>query len=65
MSAPRRAGAEGPWIPPASTFTVGWRIPPEILEPLLRRPAREGVPADSAADSVGSADGSDAELPSG
>jgi hypothetical protein len=65
MSAPGREGAEGPWVPPASTFTVGWRIPPEILEPLLRRPVREGVPADSAADSVGSADGSDAELPSG
>jgi hypothetical protein len=65
MSAPGYEGAEVPRVPRASTFTVGWRIPPEILEPLLRRPAREGVPADSAADSVGSADGSDAELPSG
>jgi hypothetical protein len=65
MSAPRREGADGRWVPPASTFTVGWRIPPEILEPLLRRPAREGVPTDSEADSVGSADGFGAELSSG
>jgi hypothetical protein len=65
MSAPGHKGADGRSVPPASTFTVGWRIPPEILEPLLRRPALEGAPADSAADPVGSADGSDAELPAG
>ena len=65
MRAPEREGTDGRWVPPASMFTVGWRIPPEILEPLLRRPEREGAPADSAADPVGSADGSDAELPSG
>jgi hypothetical protein len=55
MSAPGRAGADGPWVPPASTFTLGWRIPPEVLEPLLHRPARDGAPAES----VRSADGSD------
>jgi hypothetical protein len=66
MSAAGRDGAEGRRVPPASTFTVGWRIPAEILEPLLRRPARDGIPADAASDRVKrSADGSDAELPAG
>jgi hypothetical protein len=62
MSARGREGADGPRVPPASTFTVGWRIPAEILEPLLRRPARDGVAADAGSDRAKrSADRSDAE----
>jgi hypothetical protein len=65
MSAPEREGGDGRWFPPPSTFTVGWRIPAEILEPLLHRPTRGGAPADAGPDGVRSADGSDAKLPAG
>jgi hypothetical protein len=65
MSAPEREGADGRWFPPPSTFTLGWRIPAAILEPLLRRPTRRGAPAGAGADGVRSADGSDAKLSPG
>jgi hypothetical protein len=63
MSAPRREGADGPGFPPPSSFSWGWSIPAEILEPLLHPAgASEGDPE---ADPVRSADGPDAELPAG
>jgi hypothetical protein len=66
MSALGREGADGRRVPPASIFTVGWRIPAEILEPLLRRPAPDDVPADAGSDRAKrSADGSDAESSAG
>ena len=52
------------WFPDPKTFSWGWSIPAEILEPLLRRPAPSED--DATPDRpVRSADGRDAELPAG
>jgi hypothetical protein len=61
VSAPRHPDGDA-WFPSPSTFSWGWSVPAEILEPLLRPAA----PGDALRDAdVRSADGRDAEHPAG